>query len=47
MLKLFVIPNGGVGSIPHNAFSKMEKVENLVEELRTNKITYVKKLKMT
>jgi len=36
---------GGVGSIPHNAFSKMEKVEDLVEELRTNKIYIRQKVK--
>jgi hypothetical protein len=38
---------GGVTSIPHNVFSKMEKVGDLVQKIRMNKITYAKKLKMT
>jgi hypothetical protein len=37
---------GGVGSIPHIIFSKVEKVEDLVEKLQMNKITYAKRLKM-
>jgi hypothetical protein len=47
-LKLFAIPSGGggVGSIPHNVFLKMEKAEDLVEKLQMNKITYSKKLKI-
>jgi hypothetical protein len=46
LLGVINIPKWGVGFIPHNAFSRIEKDDDLVEIIQMGKVGYAKPLRL-